>query len=167
MQEICGEAGISPGALYRYFSSKSDIIAAIAEDERRETDAALADVRRQGGFVDALCAMAERVLGQFAHEAAAPIYADVFAEAARDADLALRLAEIDNLSLQRVTDAVALAQAHGEVDPSLNPETAARTLVALIEGLAMRNSLTQKQPNHCALHDFRSLATRYLAVQQS
>ena len=36
MHEICGEAGMSPGALYRYFPSKESIIEAISEDHRRE-----------------------------------------------------------------------------------------------------------------------------------
>src|SRR5216110_1869083 len=37
MQEICTEAGMSPGNLYRYFRSKEDIIAGIAERDRAET----------------------------------------------------------------------------------------------------------------------------------
>src|SRR5260370_22436665 len=37
MQEICAEAGVSPGNLYRYFRSKEDIIAGIAERDRAET----------------------------------------------------------------------------------------------------------------------------------
>ena len=36
MQEICAEAGMSPGNLYRYFPSKEAIIAAIAERDRAE-----------------------------------------------------------------------------------------------------------------------------------
>ena len=31
MQAICSEAGLSPGAVYRYFSSKEDIIAACCQ----------------------------------------------------------------------------------------------------------------------------------------
>src|SRR3954449_6040071 len=36
MQQICAEAGMSPGALYRYFPSKEAIIEAICEANRRE-----------------------------------------------------------------------------------------------------------------------------------
>src|SRR4029077_2182058 len=36
MQEICAEAGMSPGNLYRYFPSKESLIAGIAERDRAE-----------------------------------------------------------------------------------------------------------------------------------
>src|ERR1700704_4475925 len=36
MQEICAEAGMSAGNLYRYFPSKEAIIAGIAERDRAE-----------------------------------------------------------------------------------------------------------------------------------
>lgn len=165
MQEICAEAGISPGALYRYFSSKSDIIAAIAEDERRETDTALADVRAQGGLVEALCRIAEAVMGRAQDEAYAPIFADVFAEAARDPVLARRLAEIDGQSVERLSSAIAAAQDRGEVDKNLNPDCAARTLIASIEGFAMRKAFAPENAPADALNNFRALAERYLGTQ--
>ena len=36
MQEICAEAGMSPGNLYRYFRSKEALMAGIAERDRAE-----------------------------------------------------------------------------------------------------------------------------------
>src|SRR4051795_3550849 len=41
MQDICAEAGMSPGNLYRYFPSKEAIIAGIAERDRAEVGAEL------------------------------------------------------------------------------------------------------------------------------
>src|SRR5437764_12069088 len=48
MQDICSEAGMSPGNLYRCFPSKEELIAAIAERDRAEVaqDFARADLSR-------------------------------------------------------------------------------------------------------------------------
>src|ERR1051325_11463629 len=48
MQEICAEAGMSAGNLYRYFPSKESIIAGIAERDRAEVgqDFARADLSK-------------------------------------------------------------------------------------------------------------------------
>ena len=54
MQEICGEAGMSAGNLYRYFPSKEAIIAGIAERDRAEVAQDFARARAdlsQGLFV--------------------------------------------------------------------------------------------------------------------
>ena len=58
MAEICAEAGVSAGALYRYFSSKADIIGAIAEDKRGESDQAFLRAAEEKGFLEALCVTA-------------------------------------------------------------------------------------------------------------
>src|SRR5689334_25156866 len=50
MQDICAEAGMSPGNLYRYFPSKESIIAAIAERDRAEVGAQLADAQFTDDF---------------------------------------------------------------------------------------------------------------------
>ena len=44
MQDICTEAGMSPGNLYRYFPSKEALIAGIAERDRAEVAQQFASV---------------------------------------------------------------------------------------------------------------------------
>src|SRR5262245_36272493 len=66
MAEICAEAGISAGALYRYFSSKADIIGAIAEDKRGESDEAFMRTAEQQGFIPAICLAAREFFDKFA-----------------------------------------------------------------------------------------------------
>ena len=48
MQEICAEAGMSPGNLYRYFPSKEAIIAGIAERDRAEVAQEFLKALRRG-----------------------------------------------------------------------------------------------------------------------
>ena len=83
MAEICSEANISAGALYRYFSSKADIIGAIAEDKRGENDEAFMRTAEQHGFIPAICLAARQFFGKFADGDGALI-AEIMAEAIRD-----------------------------------------------------------------------------------
>src|SRR4029079_9694967 len=50
MHDICAEAGMSPGNLYRYFPSKEAIIAAIAERDRAEVGAELGAAQSADDF---------------------------------------------------------------------------------------------------------------------
>src|SRR5512144_3317918 len=58
MQDICAEAGMSPGNLYRYFPSKEAIIAGIAERSRAEAAESFAAVARAPDFFQGLAELA-------------------------------------------------------------------------------------------------------------
>src|ERR1700730_2274441 len=58
MQEICAEAGMSPGNLYRYFPSKEALIAGIAERDRAEVARQFARADLSQGLVAVLEGMA-------------------------------------------------------------------------------------------------------------
>ncbi|MES1158405.1 MAG: helix-turn-helix domain-containing protein [Terricaulis silvestris] len=160
MQEICAEAGISPGALYRYFDSKSAIIAAIAEDECRAFGDLLARTQRHGGLVDALCLLACNFFRHAAEDGA--LIADLFAEAARDAVLSRTLALSDAESVAQAAAAIRAAQARGEVDPSLDPVEAANTLFATMSGIGLRRAMLRQTNVEASVAEFRNLAERYL-----
>src|SRR5260370_26606071 len=82
MQEICSEAGMSPGNLYRYFHSKEEIIAGIAERDRAETAQQFAAVG-QGNFFDGLAALAHHHLIERSVEEVA-LCAEIMAESRRN-----------------------------------------------------------------------------------
>jgi AcrR family transcriptional regulator len=164
MQEICAEANISPGALYRYFNSKADIIAAIAEDSRRDSEARLETVLDSGGLIDALTFMSQRFFGFVTEAEGAALMGDVIAEAARDPLLAQRLRAIDDGSVRRLSAAIAAAQRRGEVDPAIHPAQAAETVFALMEGIAMRYSVRRDAGAAGLIARFREAAARYLGA---
>src|SRR3954454_5040443 len=62
MQDICAEAGMSAGNLYRYFRSKETIIAAIAEAERVRNSALFELLERAEDPVLALMERSRRYL---------------------------------------------------------------------------------------------------------
>lgn len=160
MQEICAEAALSAGAFYRYFSSKADLITAIAEDEQHDTIAALDIMESGGGVLDAITAFAERILMRFDRENGA-ICADVYAEAARDPLLARRLGATESVTATRLADALRAAAARGEIDPAVDPDEAASVLLALIDGMGFRRMVCGPADE---LISIRALAARYLAV---
>src|ERR1041384_332259 len=57
MQDICHEAGMSPGNLYRYFPSKEALIAGIAERDRAEVAQEFASADLSRGFYAVLDGM--------------------------------------------------------------------------------------------------------------
>jgi AcrR family transcriptional regulator len=162
MQEICAEADISAGALYRYFASKAVIIGAIDEDSRSEGDDALNRTLDREGIIAALCHAAQGFLQKFADGDGALI-ADIIAEGIRDDAIAAPLRATDAQSVKVFTKAIKQAQTRGEVDASLDAETAAHTLFSALEGIGLRRAFLRQTDPDAALEQFRTLAERFLS----
>src|SRR5690348_18411342 len=62
MQEICAEAGMSPGNLYRYFPSKEALIAGISERNRAQAAADFAAVDKAPDFFTGFAALGRQYL---------------------------------------------------------------------------------------------------------
>lgn len=161
MAEICAEAGVSAGALYRYFSSKADIIGAIAEDKRGESDQTFLRAAEEQGFVPALCFAARAFFQKFA-DGDGGLIADILGEAIRDDAVSESLRSADCGSVRIFTQAIAAAQARGEVDATLDPEIATNTLFGALEGIGLRRAFCRETDADEAIRQFRALAERYL-----
>lgn len=161
MAEICAEAGISAGALYRYFSSKADIIGAIAEDKRGEANEAFMRAAEQQGFLPAMCLVARDFFDKFA-EGDGALIADILSEAIRDDAVSASLRATDAGSVEIFMRAVEAAQARGEIDGALDPEIATNTLFAALEGIGLRRAFCRQTDAEEAVSQFRALAERYL-----
>lgn len=162
IEEICAEARISPGALYRYFGSKADIVAAIALDARGAADTALAQLETEDSLIDGLAEAARSFLEAFGAEADAALFADIWAEAARDPILANALKQHDKTAIGRLTAAIERAQAAGHAYPALPPEAAAEALLAALEGFALRRALWPHEDVSGAMRRYRALALHVL-----
>jgi len=162
MQEICAEANMSAGALYRYFGSKAEIIGAIAEEKHADSDKAFLEAARTGSLIDALSLMAREFFDKFADGDGALI-ADIFAEAIRDEAVAAPLLKINQNSFDYCVEAIKAAQARGEIDEKLDAREAANTLFAAIEGIALRRAFLRDTDPDAAVAQFRALAQRYLS----
>src|SRR3954447_17207008 len=66
MQDIVREAGLSSGAIYRYFSSKEEIIEAIADERHARERALIAAARDEADIEQGLHALAKTFFGSLA-----------------------------------------------------------------------------------------------------
>jgi AcrR family transcriptional regulator len=139
MQEICAEAGMSPGNLYRYFRSKEEIIAGIAERDRAETAQQFAAVG-QGNFFDGLATLAHHHLIERSVEEVA-LCAEIMAESRRHPDIAKLYQGIEHDIKERIAAMLRNAAERGEIRSDLDVDAAATVLMVLGDGMSWRRSV--------------------------
>jgi AcrR family transcriptional regulator len=139
MQEICAQAGMSPGNLYRYFRSKEDIIAGIAERDRADA-AQQFDALDQGDFFDGLAALAQHHLVERSLEEVA-LCAEIMAESRRNPDVARIYESIEADVKGRLVAMLRTAAERGEIGRETDFEGVASVLLALADGLSWRRAV--------------------------
>jgi len=105
MQDLVSEAGLSSGAVYRYFPSKDAMIEAIAEQNLEEVTAVLRDSLASGVTVgDAMACVLRHVGARHAEDDFAAIAVLVWSEALRNPTLAARLRESNEAAAQALSE---------------------------------------------------------------
>lgn len=141
MQEICAEAGMSPGALYRYFPSKVAIIEAIAEAERAQHAAFFERMAEADDPVEALASIGIDKLEQMLTGPNAALCAETLAEAIRNPGVRAMFDRNIREARAAVVAALRRGQDRGVVDPALDVETACQLVMAMGDGLCVHQAL--------------------------
>lgn len=143
MQQICTEAAMSPGALYRYFPSKVSIIAAIAEGERQQHLLFFERLANSEDPVEALASIGIDKLEQILGHPHASLAAEVMAEAIRNPEVADMFYRNQCEARSHVVHALKRGQEAGTVDPALDLETACQLIMAMGDGLRVHQGLDE------------------------
>jgi AcrR family transcriptional regulator len=138
MQEICAEAGMSPGNLYRYFRSKEDIIAGIAERDRADAAEQFAAVGN-GSFFDGLAALAQHHLVERSAEEVA-LCAEIMAESRRNPAVARIYQDMERDVRERFIAMLRSAAERGEIR-DIDWNGTVTVLFALADGLSWRRAV--------------------------
>lgn len=166
MQEIATEAGLSAGAIYRYFENKDDLVRAVYEH---------AVTASRNLFAEA-AASAESPLDALKMAGYLALDQESGADSCLDLDLtiaALReeteLAEVYRATNKEVHAAIAgfvrTAQAAGEIGKELDAELLARVLLALVNGLRLELMDTQTATDGRAAIDLVGTMLRATAAR--
>lgn len=139
MQQICAEAGMSPGALYRYFESKEAIIEAISEEDRRQDAEVFSGILTNPDVVEGMAAAAMTHIRHVHEKGTAPLFAEICAESMRNPSV--------EGSCRRNMDQVAgmfgaylgAALERGEIDPPVGLDVVLPVMLTMAHGMALND----------------------------
>ena len=146
VQDICQEAGLSAGAVYRYFSGKEHIIAASCLESQQGIVDLIREAKSQGKpplkTLDFIIEHGMNMLGGDAFREPTMMNVQVWSEAMRSEAVkeALLAVTFNTLGLA-FAELFQEAQGKGEVDPQLDPRALGITVMAMFHGLVLHRSL--------------------------
>ena len=161
MHDVLAEAGLSVGAVYRYFASKDELRMAVAEET---VGAILGEISAIAGhepplpLIEAL----ERVLQVLEPRLAEPdsfarIAVQAWGEAVRDPELGAFAHQVISRMRGALRALAERAQQAGDLPAGADPDAVAAALVALVPGYVLQRVLTGQPDRDTFVAGLRSL----------
>ncbi len=143
MQDVLREANLSAGALYRYFSSKDEIIAAIATEAMASIAGAFAAVTQADPppLRDVFAEVLRRAEVLDEEQDVARMIVQVWGEALRSPALGDLLGTGIRGVLKSVVRLIEQYQESGVIDPAADPESVARVLISVLPGYLVQRAI--------------------------
>jgi AcrR family transcriptional regulator len=143
MQEIVQQAQLSPGAIYLYFSSKEEMIVALA-DERHHREQMVIEEACEGDELQAtLKLLSQEFLGQLQapeEQVRRRLGIQIWAEAlSNDRLRALMRRGVDE-PRKLLAEMIRSAQQRGDFPVQVDPDTLARIMIALFHGFILQQA---------------------------
>jgi AcrR family transcriptional regulator len=143
MQDVFTEAGLSAGAVYRYFVGKDDIIAAIASGALADLATAFADGEKVppqlDDIVDVVLDVDTPPLAGSTESAR--LLVQIWSEALRSPALAAQLTDVMDESRRVLGRLVERHQQAGLLPSDAAPEEVAAVLIALVDGFLVQRAV--------------------------
>jgi AcrR family transcriptional regulator len=160
MQDVIAEAGLSVGAVYRYFSSKDELIRAIAQSVIGGATRVFNDIVAQEPplpLVDALDRALAYVETETGEDGVLRIAMQVWAEALRDPALGDFVAQTYRGFQARFTEVAERAKESGELAPDADPAAVGTVLFGMIPGYILQFILTGRPDRQTYVAGIRAL----------
>ncbi|WP_245396729.1 TetR/AcrR family transcriptional regulator [Jiella sonneratiae] len=141
MHQICAEAQMSPGALYRYFPSKDSIIEAIAEEERVLATACTQQLLEPGCLVERIVQVGLEYLRHTRDRATGGLTLEIWSESVRNTAVGQRFCEIEETVRAGFRRLLVDARDRGEINPDTDLDAALMLIFALADGLVLHLQL--------------------------
>jgi AcrR family transcriptional regulator len=141
IQDVIRESGLSAGCIYSYFAGKEDLIQAIGEDRHARDDALLAMKDDEADPLESLRAIARAFVGDLQKEQGLRtrrVALQLWAEALRDDVIRDQVRRGIRKPIAIIVKLLRRGQRLGVIDGTITPQTIARTMVALFQGIVLQ-----------------------------
>lgn len=141
MQDLFAEAGLSSGAVYRYFAGKDEMVLAIAEENMRDVLAMIHTVATHHPGRSVGAAMAdglEIIRAKSADEGFGGLAVLVWAEALRNPSLARRFGDLLTQMRSDLTKVVREHQSSGDLPGDVTADAVATVLICIVPGYILQ-----------------------------
>ena len=149
MQDIVRETRLSPGALYRYFPSKEDMVAAIASERHAEERALFAAMEDQDGALESVAELSRAFLGRLGRPEEREwrrVTVQLWGEALRNPRVMEVVRAGLDAPLRRLAARLRAGQRDGSVARDVDAEATARVAAAVFEGLVLQQAWEPRLP---------------------
>jgi AcrR family transcriptional regulator len=140
MQEICAEAGMSPGNLYRYFDSKEAIIEGISERDRAEVLAQLATANFKTDFWRTFAGLARHHVVERSDEKVS-LCAEIMTESRRHPAIAQIFQGFDADVKAHLVSILREAAGRGDIAADIDFDNIATMLMVIVDGVWWRRAV--------------------------
>jgi AcrR family transcriptional regulator len=139
--DIVRESGLSQGALYLYFATKDDIVVALADDRHQGEVFLNALAQSEQDPVQGMMLLVElygRVLADPRRTDMRRVGIQGWAEALRNPRIHQSVVEGFTTVRAAIVELIRRGQATGQIRPEVDPDAAARTMIAVFQGLVLQ-----------------------------
>ena len=140
MQDICAEARMSPGNLYRYFPSKEALIAGIAERDRAQVGRQFARADLSHGLLNVLEDMVRHYFAKWPMERVL-LCTEVMSESRRNPEIARISSSFDADVRRWLKDLLRSAARRGDIPENVDLDRVITMLMIITDGLWWRRAL--------------------------
>ena len=139
--DIVRESGLSQGALYLYFATKDDIVVALADDRHQGEVFLNALAKSEQDPVAGLMLLVElygKTLGDQRRADMRRVGIQGWAEALRNPRIHESVVEGFSAVRAAIVELIQRGQRTGQVRPEVEPDAAARAMIAIFQGLVLQ-----------------------------
>ena len=139
MHDISAEAGISVGLIYRYFKNKEEVIAAIADEHKKDIAELLERAGKAPTLLEAMEILFTSHCGEQSPQIISAFVVDLFAEASRNPRVAKIVRGVAKAKTDGVAELIARSPEARRIAPWLDPHEIAEMIFAINDGTMMRS----------------------------